>query len=133
MKQVDDVSTNITMWLDTARTENWGLRNSVTSCRLEKCMSSGKVWSFRRSLSLSFTVRLLLPLREDVFPEVPGSVMPAPRVTGAKSSFARALGSFSEGVRKSILNASFFSRLALGADSVVSAAEAQSAPIRTRA
>lgn len=61
----------------------------MTSWRLEKCMSSGRVWSFRRSLSLSFADRLLLPLRDDVFPEDgPGNVMPAPRLTGAKSSSA---------------------------------------------
>ena len=101
------------------RTENLGFKNKVTSCRLEKCMSSGRVWSLCFSLALLF-----LPL--ELFPdEYFGRVIPAPRVTGAKRSFAISFRSFSAGDTKSILNASFFSRLGLeaAAASVTSAAQ----------
>lgn len=92
-------------------TENFGFKNSVTSCLLEKCMSSGSVLSKRlSSSSLSFAFRLLRFLGFDG----PGRVIPAPLVTGTNSSFAICFTSFSVGSRKSILNASFFSRRALG-------------------
>jgi hypothetical protein len=54
-----------------------------------------------------------------------GRVKLAPRVAGAKSSFAVSLRSFSAGDKKSILKASFFSRLGLEAAtaSVVSAVQ----------
>lgn len=93
-------------------------------------MSSGRVWSFRLSFSFSFALLLLLPFRDDPLPvEDPGNVIPAPLVTGAKSSLVSVFGSFSEGVRKSILKASFFSRLALGA--AVSEASADERAVKT--
>jgi hypothetical protein len=46
--------------------------------------------------------------------DVPGSVIPAPLVTGVNSSSAVSMRSFSAGEMKSILNASFFSRGAFG-------------------
>ena len=90
-------------------TENLGFKNSVINCRLEKCMSSGSVCSCCFPLALRFLP--LEPLPEVYF----ARVIPAPRVTGAKSSFAVSFRSFSAGDRKSILNASFFSRLGLEA------------------
>lgn len=53
----------------------------------------------------------LEPFREVCF----ARVIPAPRVTGAKSSFTVSFRSFSAGDIKSILNACFFSRLGLEA------------------
>jgi hypothetical protein len=96
-------------------TENLGFRNNVINCLLEKCMSSGNVWSCCFPLTLLFLP--LEPLPDVYF----GRVIPAPRVTGAKSSFAVSFRSFSAGDEKSILNASFFSRLGLEA-AVASAA-----------
>jgi hypothetical protein len=64
-----------------------------------------------------------LPLAPPFPEEYFGRVIPAPRVTGANSSFAVSFRSFS-GDEKSILNASFFSRLGLeeaAAASVMSA------------
>src|SRR6266404_5870316 len=91
------------------RTENLGFKNKVTNCRLEKCMSSGRVWSLCFSLALTF-----LPF--EPFPSACfGRVIPAPRVTGAKSSLAVSFNSFSAGDKKPILNASFFSRFGLEA------------------
>jgi hypothetical protein len=81
-------------------------------------MSSGSVYSFCFSLTWPF-----FPL--EPFPEeCLGRVTPAPRVTGAKSSFAVSLRSFSAGDKKSSLNASFLSRFGLkaAAASVISAA-----------
>lgn len=80
-------------------------------------MSSGRVCSVLLSFSLPF---LSLPFL-DLLKDGPGSVIPVPRVAGTKSSFAMSLMLFSGGVRKSILNASFFSLRALGADSATSA------------
>jgi hypothetical protein len=80
-------------------------------------MSSGRRW---RSLSRAAAAALPFPLRDL---EVPGRLMPAPRLTGAKSSVVTSLKSFSAGVRKSILNASFFSRRAFGAASVPTSAK----------
>jgi hypothetical protein len=72
-------------------------------------MSSGRVLSCCFPFGLPFFPFELLP---QVFL---GSVIPTPRVTGAKSSFAVSFKSFSAGDKKSILNASFFSRLGLEA------------------
>jgi hypothetical protein len=90
-------------------TENLGFKNSVINCRLEKCMSSGSVCSCCFPLTLPFLP--LEPLPEVYF----GRVIPAPRVTGAKSSLPVSFRSFFAGDKKSILNASFFSRLGLEA------------------
>lgn len=69
-------------------------------------MSSGSRWS---SL-FSFVFFLLL-----FAAIVPGRLIPAPFVTGVKRSLEISLRlSGSRGVRKSILNASFFSRRAFG-------------------
>lgn len=88
-------------------TENLGFKNNVTSCRLVKCISSGNLWSSRFSSSVPF---LFLPFLAPG--PVPGIFIPAPLVTPANSSlpicFRVLFGS--GGLRKSILNASFFSR-----------------------
>jgi hypothetical protein len=89
-------------------------------------MSSGRVCSLCFSLALPF-----LPF--EPFPEVYfGRLIPAPRVTGAKSSLAVSFRSFSAGDKKSILNASFFSRLGLEAAlaSVASAAQKNEVSMR---
>ena len=68
-------------------------------------MSSGSVWSCCFPLTLPLLA--LEPLPEVCF----GRVIPAPRVTGAKRSLMVSFRSFSAEDEKSILNASFFSRL----------------------
>jgi len=78
-------------------------------------MSSGRVCS--SSFSFSFVFLFFPPFRVVLdFPnEDFGNVRIAPRVTGAKSSFAIVFTSLLDGVRKSILKASFRSRLGLAA------------------
>ncbi len=73
-------------------------------------MSSGSVCSGRFSFSL--------PLRPPFFDpdfEKYGRVILAPLVTGANISLAISFCDLVEGVRKSILKGSFFSRFAFGA------------------
>ena len=85
-------------------TTNLGLRNSVTSCRLEKWISSGSLWSSRFSfVFLPFLLAAVVP--------VPGRLIPAPFVAGAKRSFVSSLRLLSQGVRKSIRTVSFFERV----------------------
>ncbi len=83
-------------------------------------MSSGNVWLLRfSSLSLLFAFLPRAPLF--ALPGA-GSVLP-PRAGAAKSLFLRLLRSSSTGVRKSILNASFFSRFGREAAASVASAE----------
>lgn len=86
----------------------------MTNCRLEKCISSGRVCSTLLTDSFAFLPLPFLLLAD--LDTTPGKLMLPPRVTGAKSSFAISFCGFSEGVKKSILNGSFLSRFALGAD-----------------
>ena len=83
-------------------------------------MSSGSVCS----CCFPLTTLPFLPL--ELFPVVYfGRIIPAPRVTGAKRSAAVSFRSFSAGDEKSILNASFFSRLGLEAAVASAAASAK--------
>jgi hypothetical protein len=81
-------------------TENFGFRKSRTSSLLEKCISSGSTCSERFS-SRPLFLELLMA----------GRVKPAPRAGGAKIRLLVSLTLESEGVRKSMRKASFFSLL----------------------
>lgn len=71
-------------------------------------MSSGSVCSILFAVSFAFLPLAFLLLAD--LDAAPGRLILPPFVTGAKISFEISFCDFSDGVKKSILNASFFSR-----------------------